>query len=102
MKKPKSFKITEDNDFEEVEEEVPARGGGSCAVGILAGKSEGQWTNEKGCTVVSDYVYNESVDQVFSKSTYRSPNNRVYQDGASFIDFHEYTYDCLLYTSRCV
>ena len=32
LKKPKSFKITEDNDFEEVEAEVPARGGGSCAV----------------------------------------------------------------------
>ena len=32
LKKPKSFKITEDNDFEETEEEVPARGGGSCAV----------------------------------------------------------------------
>ena len=32
LKKPKSFKITEDNDFEEVEEETPARGGGSCAV----------------------------------------------------------------------
>lgn len=32
LKKPKSFKITEDNDFEEVEEEVPARGGGACAV----------------------------------------------------------------------
>lgn len=60
---------------------------------ILAGKSEGQWTNEKGCTVVSDYVYNEYGDEVFSKSTYRSPNNRVYQDGVSFIDFHEYTYD---------
>ena len=60
---------------------------------ILAGKSEGQWTNEKGCTVVSDYVYNEYGDEVFSKSTYHSPNNRVYQDGASFIDFHEYTYD---------
>ena len=28
LKKPKSFKITEDNDFEEVEEEVTARGGG--------------------------------------------------------------------------
>ena len=32
LKHPKSFKITEDNDFEEVEEEAPARGGGSCAV----------------------------------------------------------------------
>ena len=32
LKKPKSFKITEDNDFEETEEEAPARGGGSCAV----------------------------------------------------------------------
>ena len=32
LKHPKSFKITEDNDFEEMEEEVPARGGGSCAV----------------------------------------------------------------------
>lgn len=41
---------------------------------ILAGKSEGQWTNEKGCTVVSDYVYNEYGDEVFRKSTYRSPN----------------------------
>ena len=32
LKKPKSFKITEDNEFDEVEEEAPARGGGSCAV----------------------------------------------------------------------
>mgnify|MGYP002551961649 FL=1 len=32
LKHPKSFKITEDNDFEEVEEEAPARGGGACAV----------------------------------------------------------------------
>ena len=32
LKPPKSFKITEDNDFEEVEEEAPARGGGACAV----------------------------------------------------------------------
>ena len=28
MKKPVSFKITEDNEFEEEEEEVPVRGGG--------------------------------------------------------------------------
>ena len=32
LKHPKSFKITEDNDFEEMEEEAPARGGGACAV----------------------------------------------------------------------
>ncbi len=32
LKHPKSFKITEDNDFEEVEEETPMRGGASCAV----------------------------------------------------------------------
>lgn len=32
LKKPVSFKIVEDNDFEEEEEETPARGGGSCAV----------------------------------------------------------------------
>jgi ATP-dependent DNA helicase RecQ len=32
LQKPVSFKITEDNDFEESEEEAPARGGGSCAV----------------------------------------------------------------------
>lgn len=32
LQKPISFKITKDNDFEEVEEEAPARGGGSCAV----------------------------------------------------------------------
>ena len=30
--KPKSFKIVEDNDFEEEEEETPVRGGASCAV----------------------------------------------------------------------
>ena len=32
MKKPVSFKITEDNEFEEEDEEVPVRGGASCAV----------------------------------------------------------------------
>lgn len=32
LKSPKSFKITEDNDFEEEEEETPMRGGGTCAV----------------------------------------------------------------------
>ncbi|MDD2952569.1 MAG: DNA helicase RecQ [Parabacteroides sp.] len=32
MKKPVSFKITEDNEFEEEEEEVLVRGGASCAV----------------------------------------------------------------------
>src|SRR5574344_1761016 len=32
LQKPVSFKITEDNDFEESEEEAPSRGGGSCAV----------------------------------------------------------------------
>ncbi len=32
LKKPVSFKITEDNDFDVTEEEVPLRGGGSCAV----------------------------------------------------------------------
>ena len=31
LKSPKSFKITEDNDFSEEEEETPLRGGGSCA-----------------------------------------------------------------------
>ncbi len=32
LKSPKTFKITEDNDFDEEEEETPLRGGGSCAV----------------------------------------------------------------------
>ena len=32
LKKPVSFKIVEDNDFEEIEEEVPMKGGASCAV----------------------------------------------------------------------
>lgn len=32
LKHPKSFKITEDNDFEEEKEETPMRGGASCAV----------------------------------------------------------------------
>ena len=31
-KKPQSFKITEENDFEEEEDETPVRGGASCAV----------------------------------------------------------------------
>lgn len=32
LRHPRSFKITEDNDFEETEEEAPARGSGACAV----------------------------------------------------------------------
>lgn len=32
LKKPKSFKIKEDNDFDDVEDEAPVRGGVSCAV----------------------------------------------------------------------
>jgi ATP-dependent DNA helicase RecQ len=32
LKKPVSFKVTEDNDFEDVEEDVPLRGGAACAV----------------------------------------------------------------------
>ena len=32
LKKPVSFKIVEDTDFDEEEEEAPVRGGGSCAV----------------------------------------------------------------------
>ena len=32
IKKPVSFKITEDNEFDEEEEEVPVRGGATCAV----------------------------------------------------------------------
>jgi len=32
LKKPKSFKIIEDKDFEDDEEEMPARGGAACAV----------------------------------------------------------------------
>ncbi|MDR3118178.1 MAG: DNA helicase RecQ [Mediterranea sp.] len=32
LKDPQSFKITEDNNYDEIEEETPARGGGSCAV----------------------------------------------------------------------
>ena len=32
MKKPVSFTIIEDNDFDEKEEEVPVKGGASCAV----------------------------------------------------------------------
>jgi len=32
LKNPTSFKVTEDNDYEEAEEEVPVRGGAACAV----------------------------------------------------------------------
>ena len=36
LKNPKSFKITEDIDFEEIEEEAPMRGSGACAVVLYA------------------------------------------------------------------
>ena len=40
MKNPVSFKITEDNEFEEEEEETPVRGGAACAVDpVLAQES---------------------------------------------------------------
>lgn len=32
IKKPVSFKVTEDNDFDDVDEDVPVRGGAACAV----------------------------------------------------------------------
>ncbi|MDE6119717.1 MAG: DNA helicase RecQ, partial [Muribaculaceae bacterium] len=32
VKKPKSFKVVEDTDFSEEEEEIPVKGGGTCAV----------------------------------------------------------------------
>ena len=60
---------------------------------ILAGKYEGKWSSREGCTVVSDIVYNEQENEIFCKSTYHSPDNRVYKEGSVYNKSREYTYN---------
>lgn len=60
---------------------------------ILAGKYEGKWSSDEGCTRVSDIVYNEQEDEAFCKTTYRSPNNLMHIDGEISVEIYEYVYD---------
>ena len=60
---------------------------------ILAGKYEGKWSSDEGCTSVSDIVYNEQEDEAFCKTTYRSPNNLMHIDGEISVEIYEYVYD---------
>ena len=60
---------------------------------ILAGRYEGKWSSDEGCTRVSDIVYNEQEDEAFCKTTYRSPNNLMHIDGEISAEIYEYVYD---------
>lgn len=60
---------------------------------ILAGRYEGKWSSDEGCTRVSDIVYNEQEDEAFCKTTYRSPNNLMRIDGEISVEIYEYVYD---------
>ena len=60
---------------------------------ILAGRYEGKWSSDEGCTSVSDIVYNEQEDEAFCKTTYRSPNNLMHIDGEISVEIYEYVYD---------
>lgn len=60
---------------------------------ILAGRYEGKWSSDEGCTRVSDIVYNEQEDEAFCKTTYRSPNNLMHIDGEISVEIYEYVYD---------
>ena len=60
---------------------------------ILAGRYEGEWSSDEGCTRVSDIVYNEQEDEAFCKTTYRSPNNLMHIDGEISVEIYEYVYD---------
>lgn len=60
---------------------------------ILAGRYEGKWSSDEGCTRVSDIVYNEQEEEAFCKTTYRSPNNLMHIDGEISVEIYEYVYD---------
>ena len=60
---------------------------------ILAGRYEGKWSSDEGCTRVSDIVYNEQEDEAFCKTNYRSPNNLMLIDGEISVEIYEYVYD---------
>ena len=61
---------------------------------ILSGEYEGKWASSKeGYIQLSEIVYNEQEDEVFSKSTYYSPDNWIYKDGEVQNVLQEYTYN---------
>ena len=61
---------------------------------ILSGEYEGKWASSiEGYIQLSEIVYNEQEDEVFSKSTYYSPDNWVYKDGEVQNVLQEYTYN---------
>lgn len=61
---------------------------------ILSGEYEGKWASwREGYIQLSEIVYNEQEDEVFSKSTYYSPDNWVYKDGEVQNVLQEYTYN---------
>ena len=60
---------------------------------IFGSKYEGQWLPQEGCTVIADVAYDDHENEVFRRSTYRSPDNQIHQDGAILTETREYTYD---------
>ena len=61
---------------------------------ILSGEYEGKWASwREGYIQLSEIVYNEQEDEVFSKSTYYSPDKWVYKDGEVQNVLQEYTYN---------
>ena len=60
---------------------------------IFGSKYEGQWLPQEGRTVIADVAYDDHENEVFRRSTYRSPDNQIHQDGAILTETREYTYD---------
>ena len=60
---------------------------------IFGSRYEGQWLPQEGCTVIADVAYDDHENEVFRRSTYRSPDNQIHQDGTILTETREYTYD---------
>lgn len=60
---------------------------------IFGSRYEGQWLPQEGHTVIADVAYDDHENEVFRRSTYRSPDNQIHQDGAILTETREYTYD---------
>lgn len=60
---------------------------------VFGSRYEGQWLPQEGCTVIADVAYDDHENEVFRRSTYRSPDNQIHQDGAILTETREYTYD---------
>lgn len=60
---------------------------------IFGSRYEGQWLPQEGRTVIADVAYDDHENEVFRRSTYRSPDNQIHQDGAILTETREYTYD---------